>query len=158
MNEIAELERRITAAMNRIASGIEGLVAPAPAPAANDAEVQDLREALEAERAASAQLTERVRAIKDKQETIVAGLERQVRRLAEELDIAQAELRRQMRAADDLIAANKALTTGADAPGEAAVGLAQAAELEALRAARSAERAELRTIMAELKPLIGEVA
>ena len=32
------------------------------------------------------------------------------------------------------------------------------AELEALRAARSAERAELAGILAELKPLIGEVA
>lgn len=163
MNEIAELERRITAALDRIAQGIESAAFPAarvgaaPDAAENRAVVADLQQQLDAERATNAQLTERVRAIKEKQETIVAGLEKNVRRLTEDLEAAQGELHRQKRAAQDLIEANRALETtgGGDAW---AINRAMLAELEALRAARSAERAELAGILAELKPLIGEVA
>jgi peptidoglycan hydrolase CwlO-like protein len=156
MNEIAELERRITAALDRIGRAVEdGLRAGSEgATAAHD---EDLREALETERAANAQLTERVRAIKEKQETIVTGLERSVRRLTEELEATQAELHRQKRAAQELIDANRALEQSGG--GEAsAINRAMQAELEALRAARSSERAELAGIIAELRPLIGEVA
>lgn len=169
MNEIAELERRITAALDRIAHGIEArageaqgigaasLFTATPEGASASAEVEALEQQLEAERATNAQLTERVRAIKEKQETIVAGLEKSVRRLTEELEAAQTELHRQKRAAQDLIEANRALEQagGGDA---GAINNAMQAEIEALRAARSAERAELAGILAELKPLIGEVA
>ncbi len=161
MNEIAELERRITAALDRIAQGIDARLAGSAegndTQADDRAEVEELHQQLEAERATNAQLTERVRAIKEKQETIVAGLEKSVRRLTEELEATQAELHRQKRAAQDLIEANHALeqTGGGDAW---AINRAMLAELEALRAARSAERAELAGILAELKPLIGEVA
>src|SRR5690606_40004114 len=71
MSDIAELERRISAALARIEAGVEVLgAAPAEtAPAARDeGEITRLTEELEAERAANAQLTERVRAIKEKQE------------------------------------------------------------------------------------------
>ncbi len=159
MNEIAELERRITAALDRIAQGIgnASLLVTQQGETQADARVEELEQQLEVERATNAQLTERVRAIKDKQETIVAGLEKSVRRLTEELEAAQAELHRQKRAAQELIEANRALeqTGGGDAW---AINRAMLAELEALRAARSAERAELAGILAELKPLIGEVA
>lgn len=164
MNEIAELERRITAALDRIGRGIgtmaeQGDMAMSPVGRSGDTGAEDdrarLREALETERATTAQLTERVRAIKEKQETIIAGLERKVLRLTQELDVAQSELQRQKQAAEDLVVANRALIAGTD---DAPVDRAMAAELAALRAARAAEVAEMAEILAELKPLIGEVA
>ncbi|MFN6951655.1 MAG: hypothetical protein ACK4NE_03560 [Albidovulum sp.] len=163
MSDIAELERRISAALARIEAAVEGLDAkPAePAPAPHDgAEIARLTEALEAERAVNAQLTERVRAIKEKQETMIGALERKVERLTAQIDAADAEIRRLKRLGDDLTETNRALTA-AVASGVADPSLVNRAlmsELESLRGQRAAEIAEMDAILAELKPLIGEVA
>lgn len=168
MNEIAELERRISSALSRIGQGIDAVVADlakgVPAGAAvetgADAAETALREALEAERAANAQLTERVRAIKEKQEIMVGSLEKKVARLTAQLDAAGLELQRHKRLNADLTEANRAL-------GEAAregltephlINRSMMTELEALRVARATEVAEIDEILSELKPLIGEVA
>ena len=171
MIDISELERRILYALERIDRGVDALtigggIAPAHgmAPDAggprDHAEAGELRSALEAERSANAQLTERVRAIKDKQETIVSDLERKVGRLTQQLDLAGAELQRQRRLNADLVRANQALS---DAARQGVIdpellNTSLMTEIEALRAARSAEMAEMEEILAELKPLIGEVA
>ena len=171
MIDISELERRILFALERIDRGVDALtigggIAPLQA-AAPDAvasrdhtEAGELRSALEAERGANAQLTERVRAIKDKQETIVSDLEKKVGRLTQQLDFAGAELQRQRRLNADLVKANQALS---DAARERVIhpellNTSLMTEIEAMRAARSAEMAEMEEILAELKPLIGEVA
>ncbi len=69
-----------------------------------------MQEALDAERAANAQLTERVRAIKDKQETMVAALERNVARLTQQLDAQGREVMRQKRLNAQLTETNRSLS------------------------------------------------
>lgn len=163
MSDIAELERRISAALARIEAGVEMLgAAPAetvPAPRDED-EIARLTEALEAERTANAQLTERVRAIKEKQEAIVGALEKKVERLTAQIDAADAEIKRLKRLGDDLMETNRALTAAAAAgvAEPALINRSLMSELEALRGQRASEIAEMDEILAELKPLIGEVA
>ncbi len=167
MSDIAELERRISVALARIDAGVEALAAMPPAeplagPAAirDDAEIARLAEELDAERTANAQLTERVRAIKEKQEGVVGALEATVERLTGQLNAADAEIQRLKRHNEDLSEANRALSAAA-AAGVAEPDLinrSMMSELEAMRAARAAEIAEMNEILAELKPLIGEVA
>lgn len=168
MNDIAELERRITLALERIGAGLDMLGTSAggvpseaaAAPSDAEARIADLEDALETERTTNAQLTERVRAIREKQETMVGALETKVARLTRQADAATLELRRLTQINEDLGDANRALSLAA-AEGVAQPELINHAlmtELEALRAARAADLAEMDDILAELKPLIGEVA
>jgi chromosome segregation ATPase len=83
MNDIAELERRIAYAMERIAKGVEALdkaAPPAQATAADqsghDDELAQLRAQLTEERLANAQLEERLRVIKQKQQAQAELLDR----------------------------------------------------------------------------------
>jgi hypothetical protein len=157
MSEMTELARRLSAALERIGTGLE---AAAGEPAATTGDSTALQEALEAERTTNAQLTERVRAIKDKQETMVGTLEAKVARLSQQLDAAGAELQRQNRLNADLADANRALSEAASKglSEPHLINRSMQTELEALRAARAAEMAEMEEILSELKPLIEEVA
>ena len=67
MSNIEELQRRIATAMDRVAQGVEqmGNAAPAPDP--------ETAQALEDERTANAQLSERIRTLKTKSETEAAA-------------------------------------------------------------------------------------
>lgn len=159
MSDIEELKRRLTNALNRIEIGISGLsrdVAPAP-DAGNSAALQ---EALDAEKMANAQLEERVKAIKSKQENMVAALEEQVKYLAETAAQNETTLRRLKQVNAQLRESNDALrTANAAGIGDAhLVNKAMLAELEALRATRAADIGEMDAILADLKPLIGEGA
>jgi chromosome segregation ATPase len=167
MNDIAELERRITLALERIGAGIDmlgttggGTAAASDDSAGADSHIAELEDALEAERAANAQLTERVRAIREKQETMVSALERKVARLTEQADSATLELQRLRQINEDLSDANRALSLAvAEGVSEPElINHAMMSELEALRASRAADLAEMDDILSELKPLIGEVA
>lgn len=161
MNDSAGIERRLAAALARIAAGLDGLATAAGAQGtAPPGEAEELRDLLETERAANAQLTERVRAIKEKQETMIAALEKKVARLSEQAEQAEAELQRQSRVNAQLAEVNRALVDAAAAGTTEPhlINRAMMTELEALRAARSAELAEMNDILAELKPLLGEVA
>ncbi|MCL4189939.1 MAG: hypothetical protein KJZ85_20260 [Rhodobacteraceae bacterium] len=148
----SELERRIAAALDRIAAGLERT----PRPQAG--ETGQLREALEAERSANAQLTERVRAIKERQESVVAGLERRLARQTELLDVQGLELQRLKKSVIQLREANRVLREAQEAglADPAAINRSLQAEVEGLRATRAAEIAELDEILAELRPLVGE--
>ena len=75
MTEIAELQRRLREALEQIGSGIEDLEAPQPAPAVDPDEFERLTEALAAEKLATAQLEERLRAQREK----IERLEREAR-------------------------------------------------------------------------------
>ncbi|MFN0116373.1 MAG: hypothetical protein ACKVPY_17010 [Paracoccaceae bacterium] len=166
MDEIEDFGQRIADAFDRIARGLEAVgAAPLPhgasAVAGGEAgEAEALREALQSEQAANQQLTERVRAIREKQETVVAALERNLARATQQLDAQGRELARLRRANDTLIAANRDLQRSAAAgiADPAAADGALRSELEALRADRAAEIAELDGILSELKPLVEEVA
>ena len=186
MTELAEYERRIAFALERIGRGVETLgdlraaalaaaaAVPAPdpepvpapepepeiaaAPVAVEtgpsAEVLALQAELEAERAASAQLTERVLAIREKQETTLAALERRLTQATRALEAVQVEANRLKRANNDLIEVNRQLIDGAGRIDPALVNLSMQAELEALRAARAWEASELSDIVTGLAPIV----
>jgi len=156
-----EMERRIAAALDRIAAGLERApraTGPGAAAAAAAGEAGELRQALAAEQNANAQLTERVRAVKERQESLVAGLERRLARQTELLDVQGLELQRLKKSVVQLREANRQLREGSEAgvADPAAINRSLQAELEALRAGRAAETAELDEILAELRPLVGE--
>ncbi|MCC5968443.1 MAG: hypothetical protein JJU15_00670 [Pararhodobacter sp.] len=174
MSDIAAYERRISAALDRIARRIESAAPrPAAAPAkaqlfglgakaapAQDAEtsatIDSLREALEKERAANAQLSDRVHQVKQRQETTIAQLERRLARLTEQLDLQSLEMLRLKKANARLMEANSALREAqAEAfPDTTLVNKSISAELDALQAERRAEMAEMEEILTELKPLL----
>jgi DNA repair exonuclease SbcCD ATPase subunit len=157
MTDIAELERRIRFALDRIAKVTER--AAIAAPDANH-DTATLRAELEAEREANAKLTERVRAIKDRQDSAVTTLERKLSRTSEQLDVLGLEVQRLRKANQQLTEANAALreTRIADMTDPSAINRSLAAELDALRADRRAELAELEDVLAALAPLVGDNA
>lgn len=150
MSDISTLESRITAALDRIRQGLD---APRESVAADPA----LQTALDDERAANAELVERVRALKERQDTQVTSLTKRVETQRNQLMRLDEELQ-QLRASNVQLREmntqlREAVTTGLDpALHDAAV----AAEIEALHAQRSADAAEVDAIIAELKPLIEE--
>jgi chromosome segregation ATPase len=150
MSDISMLEGRITAALDRIRRGVEArgdTVAADPA----------LHTALEDERAANAELVERVRLLKERQDTQVASLtgrvesqRAQLMALDEELQSLRAS-NAQMREINTQL--RQAVTEGL-AP--ELLNEAVAAEIEALHAQRQADVTEIDIILAELKPLVEE--
>lgn len=151
MSDIDELQRRITAALDQVAYGLDKLAATAPA-GPDEATLT----ALEDERTANAQLQERVRALRKKSDSDLSALTTQLEEgtaRAAQLDI---ELQRLRRANDQLTEACRALreanTEGVGEPD--LVNKAMQAELEALRAARAADVAEASAILANLQPLV----
>jgi chromosome segregation ATPase len=151
MSDIAELERRVSRALDRISTAV------AQMPAGGG---EDLAAALAAEREANAQLEARVAAIKERQETKVAGLEAEVRELRAALLDRDGQVQRMREVNEGLRASNAALRE-ANASGladAALVNSAMEAEVAALRAAAEARRAEIDEILARLEPLIEERA
>ena len=154
MNDLDDLQSRLGAALVRIRTAAERLK---PADEGEET-VAELKARLDEERTANAQLEERVKALKDRQDTRIAELEGQVAasdgRLAaldqdlQALQQANAELRA---VAEEM---HKALAEGVAEP--ELVNRAVLAELEALRAARSADRAEMDAILSELQPILKE--
>ena len=155
MTEITELQARITAALDRIGAGLEGL-----GPARPDAgeEVARLTEALEEERTANAQLEERVRTIKEKQDGTVEVLAGEVERLRALLATEEDAVSRLSRVNADLRANNTALREaiqrGVAEPH--LVNKSMMVELEALRTAQAADRAELDAVLGELNALVAD--
>jgi len=86
MSDFPQLETRITTALERIRSGLDGFAAPpvvAEAPAAVDtsettAKVAELTAQLDEEKTANAQLEERVKLLKERQDGKMAELESNV--------------------------------------------------------------------------------
>ncbi len=154
MSDISELESRITAALDRIGQGLEAL-GPKPDPAAGE-ELQQLRVALEEERVVNAQLEERVRAIRQKQESTVSKLTQEVERLRQLLEDGESGIA-QLRKVNAELRANNGALREAVAQGVAEphlINKSMMAELEALRAARAADRTEIDAVLAELAPLV----
>lgn len=186
MQDIAELERRITAALERIARGVEGLqTAPAALPDAAPADLPDalpdpdvppdalpvaapppdfaedlarLSDALDEERMANAQLNERLKVVRDKEAKLRGALEDQIAALMRQVDAQGLELSRAHRTmvqqGGQLRALREAAETGVTDP--VLINRTLQVELEALRATRSIEVAELDDILSALDPLIAE--
>jgi len=161
MQDITELEKRITAALERIGKGVDRLAAQprtAPAAAAPAAPPSDaaLRAQLEEEKSLTAQLQARLRAAKEREAK--GDLQEKVNRLTQELDVKGLELQRMRRVNASLREQLEALRTAA-AAGVTEPGLinkAMATELETLRATRLTEIAEMDEILAALEPHLTE--
>lgn len=168
MSDLAPVERRLAAALDRIARhadkapkargsvfGLGSRAEPQPDPE-QVALVSSLRDALEKERAANAQLSERVHQVKQRQETTIAQLERRLARLTEQLDLQSLEMLRLKKANSKLVDANTGLREAqVEAfPDATLINKSISAELEALQAERRAEMAEMEEILSELKPLV----
>ncbi|SMX42662.1 hypothetical protein [Actibacterium lipolyticum] len=172
MSDITELERRINFALERISKGADLLsesrsnaieaaqVAEAAAKesATDDSALAAVQEELAAEKAANAQLEERVIAIRDKQESQVAQLEARVAKLTARADTAEAEIERlraiNAKLREHTTALRVANTTGAR--DSSLINASMAAELEALRALRESDRSELDEIIDSITPLTEE--
>ncbi|MDZ4134793.1 MAG: hypothetical protein U1D06_04245 [Paracoccaceae bacterium] len=166
MNDIAKLEGRITAALERIGTGLDRL-GDRPALQANagsadrdvPADLAALHEALEAEKTANAQLTERLRAVKDRDAQSVQKLEARIAVMTRQLDVQGLEMQRMRKTTiqlrEHLRSLHEAVATGEVDPH--LVNKSMLVELEALRTVRSAEAAEIAEILAELTPLVQEV-
>lgn len=160
MQDLAELERRISAALSRIGAGIDALpVAAASAGGVADqgAEVAALRAELEAERAARAELQARLDAMPAQPATADGGdLAERVERMTRQLDVQGIEMVRLRKTVGALRENLRALRTlqqqGIADP--AAVNRAMAVELDSIRVQRLSEVAELDEILAELEPLV----
>jgi uncharacterized protein (DUF885 family) len=159
MQDITELEKRITAALERIGKGVDRLAAhprpssPAQTPAASDAA---LRAQLEEEKSLTAQLQARLRAAKERESK--GDLQEKLDRLTQELDVKGLELQRMRRVNASLREQLEALRTAA-ASGVTEphlINKAMATELEALRATRLTEIAEMDEILAALEPHLTE--
>ena len=164
MQDITELEKRITAALERIGKGMDRLAAhPRPvipsAPAASaQAPAADaaLRAQLEEEKALTAQLQARLRAAKEREAK--GDLQEKLDRLTQELDVKGLELQRMRRVNASLREQLEALRTAA-ASGVTEphlINKAMATELETLRATRLTEIAEMDEILAALEPHLTE--
>lgn len=158
MTDISDLQGRITAALDRIGAGLEALEKAPGAGEDSAAEAAQLREALDEERTANAQLEERVRTIKEKQDGTVQVLASEVERLQGLLALEEETVARLSRVNADLRANNTALRE-AIARGVAEphlVNKSMMVELEALRTAQAADRAELDAVLGELNALVAD--
>lgn len=158
MDNIAELERRITAALERIGAGVERrLVAPAGPSAASVVELDRLREELDEERMANAQLNERLKVQRDRYDRAAGDLRAEVDRLTRQVDDQALAMQRLVTSTIQLREELRRLREATEAGGAVDSGLidaAMAAELEALRATRAAETSELADIVAALTPIV----
>lgn len=152
----AEFDRAVEAALSEAAPEPEPETAPEPEagntqPAIDPAEVEALREALEDEKMANAQLEERLRAVKTRQSdgTPAAASPDLLGRL-------DSELQRLRRANDALLEASASLRE-ANAQGltdPQLINAAMLAELEAMRAARATDAAEAEAVLGTLTPML----
>ncbi len=150
MDQLEELERRISVALDRISASSTML-------GANDG---SMAEALEAERNANAQLEERVKAIKERQETMVASLEAEVTDLKAALSARDSEMQR-VRAVNAQLRKHTEALREANKSGLSDAHLinkAMMAEMDALRASADSTRAELDEILGTIEPMLEEGA
>jgi predicted nucleic acid-binding Zn-ribbon protein len=155
MSDITELERRLTAAMDRIARGIDAIGAPG---GADPEEMAALKQALEDEKLANAQLEERIKTLHTREEQATGTLRAELDQTRDALTQLDAELQR-LRKASDQLRENVARLREANAAGVAEphlINKAMLAELEALRAARAVDVAEADAIKAVMMPLLSE--
>ncbi|SFG29551.1 hypothetical protein SAMN04488039_101379 [Sulfitobacter dubius] len=152
MSELEEYQRRITAAMDRMAKGLDQLNA---APAEPD---EDIVQALEDERQANAQLTERVKSLKESHQNDLAALREQMDFNDDRMTQLDMDVQRLRQANEQLSAACEQLRL-ANAEGLAdpkLIDTAVIAELESLRATRAIEMAEIDAVLTALAPLVEE--
>ncbi len=162
MQDIAELERRITAALDRIGQGLDRMPAGAIAKdvafdGAHSKELARVQADLDEERMVTAQLNERLKSVKEKEALLRSELDEKCQRLTRQLDTQGLELQRMRKTAvqlrEQLREIREAQLRDTDPH---LVNKAMLTELEALRATRMTEMAEMEELIAELSPLLEE--
>lgn len=146
MSEIEELERRITAALDRIGRSAEAMDTQMSGTDAD--ELAELQGQLEEEKLASAQLEERNKKMREKYEEAREALDSQLEGQREAIAKLDMEMQR-LRAANDQLRTSNAALREANEKGVGDAHLinkAMLAELEALRAARAVDKAEVAAI------------
>jgi chromosome segregation ATPase len=158
MSDIHQLEGRITAALDRIREATARQQQAAPASEVVTVDTADLSAQLDDERTANAQLEERVKALKDRQDSTIADLEVKAAGHAQQLAELEAEIQRLRGSNADLrdvtAQLRSAAADGATAP--ELINRATIAEVEALQAQRASEVVEIDAVLSTLKPLIVE--
>ncbi|MEM6635285.1 MAG: hypothetical protein AAF667_05275 [Pseudomonadota bacterium] len=160
MSEIDRLSERLKTALDRIEAAAMTLPESTEPPATGptDADIALLKGQLEDERTTNAQLIERVKALKDRQENQVAQLEQSLR-ISKTAEAERNQLHQKMRGTIEQLRDQVARLTEANRAmvGDAhLVNTSMMVELEALRAARLADAAEVDDLITELEPLIEE--
>lgn len=184
MSEIADLENRLSAALDRIAQGVDQIDASA-VPVADDSaateeladRIAELEAALDAERREKAALEERVRNLSEAPATPAAAtdggdLDALKKAHAEELEYVRAVSASEREAWEGLNSrlvrmrrTNKLMRSNAAAMRQAAtakvadpeaINQSLQVELEALQSAHELERAETDVILKTLQPLLGD--
>ncbi|KJS45004.1 MAG: hypothetical protein KJ725_20610 [Gammaproteobacteria bacterium] len=147
MSQIDELQARITAALDRIAQGLEDRPT-----AAGDLEyLGKLHEQIEDERLANAQLQERIKALHSKLDAAEGAQAESLRKLDADLQ--------SLRKANQQLRDNNQALRDANAAGVAEphlINKSMMAELEGLRAARTADRGEVEAVLGALGQVIAE--
>lgn len=162
--DIVELERRITVALDRIGQGLSELGPQAAPNEIDGSELEALRAALEDERLVTAQLEERIKTLNARLDNRFAEATARVEKQAEAMEKLDTELQRLRGANDQLRASNVALREANEkGVGDAQlINKAMQAELEGLRAARAADAAESAAVLSAMEPLLrddeGELA
>ncbi|WP_297773576.1 hypothetical protein [uncultured Roseovarius sp.] len=154
MSQLDELQARITAALDRIAKGLER---PPEEPQVEVSQT-GLAQQLEDERLANAQLQERVKALHAKLDTQDAAMRAAREAQNEALRKLDSDLQSLRKANQQLRDNNQALRE-ANAGGVAEphlINKSMLAELEGLRAARNADRDEVDTVISALGQAIAE--
>lgn len=165
MQEISALEKRITAALDRIgrrldqpsASATAGARAPAaPSAPVEAVEVAALQSQLDEERALTLRLQKQLRVSKEREAK--GDTEAKLERLTRDLDVQGLELQRMRRINAALLqqveALREAQMNGVTEP--QLINKAMMIELDALRALRLTEMAEMDEILAALEPHLTE--
>ncbi|MFK7937975.1 MAG: hypothetical protein AB8B82_01255 [Roseovarius sp.] len=149
MSQIDDLQSRITAALDRISQGLEGLSGQT----GDDPQaLAEMQQKLDDEQTANAQLEERLKRMKEKLDAVEASAAETARSGREGLAKLDGDLQSLRRANAQLRDNNKALREANEA-GVAEphlINKAMLSELEGLRAARAADRAESEAVLAEL--------
>lgn len=153
LERIAECERRIALAFDRIGISVEDILTRPVTEDEPDPRLAQLQAELQAERLTNTQLSDRVRALGEKQQTTLATLERRLAQAEKVQTTLQTELVRFKRLNLDLVAANKRLLDGR----EDGVEQALLTEVQALRATRDLEAEEISAVIAGIEPLISDV-
>jgi len=151
MSDIPELQRRITAALDRISQGLDGM-----AKSADTSEVESLRQQLEDEKLANAQLEERIKKLKASLSEAEAARDAAQSDSADKLKELDTSLQSLRQANQQLRENNAALReANAEGVGEAhLINKAMLAELEGLRATRAADKSEADAILTEMDALL----
>ncbi len=166
MSDIDELQRRLTAAMDRIGEGVETLPRGPGAAAVDPAELDNLRAALASEQAEKARLQEALNAAQagggtsGQDQDKLGALEAQLAEQKTALGEMNREMNRLRKNNAQLREVNQSLRGANETQlGDAhLINKAMLAELEGLRAAQSASETEARAIIDALAPMISPAA